>query len=123
MYNWVFISDCICDLQDYWSTDTSQAPPSDADNNFELVDATEMGGYTSVKFERNLTTGESNLDVQFMVRLYNKYSRSVCGRTLISTEGAGVYGEISEKPFSETPFHGLYKTLSYYRKFESHGYK
>ena len=82
-----------------------------------------MSGYTSVKFERNLTTGESNIDVQFTVRLYNKYSRNVCGRALISTEGAGVYRENSEKPFSETPFHGLCKTLSYYRKFESHGYK
>ena len=82
MYNWVFISDCICDLQDYWSDDTTQPPPSDADNNFELVDATEMGGYTSVKFERNLTTGESNLDVQFTVRLYNKYSSNMSEWTL-----------------------------------------
>lgn len=97
-------------------------PAKDGVNNFELLEAMEMGEYTHVKFERNLTTGEAT-DVQFMVRLYNKYSRSVCGRTLISTEGAGVYGEISEKPFCETPFHGLYKTLSYYRKFESHGYK
>ena len=32
----------------------------------------EMGGYTIVKFERNLTTGESGRDVQFTVRLYNK---------------------------------------------------
>ena len=70
----------ICDLQDYWSTSRS-APPKDAVNNFELVEATEMGGYTSVKFERNLTTGESNIDVQFTVRLYiNKYSSNVCGR-------------------------------------------
>ena len=82
-----------------------------------------MSGYTSVKFERNLTTGESNIDVQFTVRLYNKYSRNVCWRTLISTEGAGVYRENNEKPFSETPFHGLCKTLNYYRKLESHGYK
>ena len=59
--------------QDYWSNTTS-APPKDAVNNFELVEAMEMGGYTSVKFERNLTTGEANLDVQFTVRLYNKYS-------------------------------------------------
>ena len=41
----------------------------------------ETGGYTSVKFERNLTTGEANLDVQFTVKLYiNKYSSNVCGR-------------------------------------------
>ena len=41
----------------------------------------EMGGYTSVKFERNLTTGESNIDVQFTVKLYiNKYSSNMCGR-------------------------------------------
>ena len=40
-----------------------------------------MGGYTSVKFERNLTTGEANLDVQFTVKLYiNKYSSNMCGR-------------------------------------------
>ena len=38
----------------------------------------EMGGYTSVKFERNLTTGESNIDVQFTVRLYNKYYSNMC---------------------------------------------
>ena len=56
------------------------SPPKDAVNNFELVEATEMAGYTSVKFERNLTTGEANLDVQFTVRLYNKYSSNVCGR-------------------------------------------
>ena len=55
--------------------------PKDSVNNFELVEATETGGYTSVKFERNLTTGESNIDVQFTVRLYiNKYSSNVCGR-------------------------------------------
>ena len=64
-------------LQDYWSTNTS-APPKDALKNFELVEAMEMGGYTSVKFERNLTTGESNIDVQFTVRLYNKYSSNMC---------------------------------------------
>ena len=41
----------------------------------------EMGGYTSVKFERNLTTGEANLDVQFTVKFYiNKYSSNVSGR-------------------------------------------
>ena len=57
-------------LQDYWSTSRS-APPKDAVNNFELVEATEMGGYTNVKFERNLTTGESNIDVQFTVKMYN----------------------------------------------------
>ena len=60
------------------------APPKDAVNNFELVEATEMGGYTSVKFERNLTTGEANVDVQFMVRLCNKYSSNVCGGTLFT---------------------------------------
>ena len=54
-------------LQDYWSTNTS-APPKDALKNFELVEAMEMGGYTSVKYERNLTTGESNIDVQFTVK-------------------------------------------------------
>ena len=43
----------------------------------------ETGGYTSVKFERNLTTGEANLDVQFTVKLYiNKYSSKVCGRAV-----------------------------------------
>ena len=51
-------------------------------NNFELVEATEMGGYTSVKFERNLTTGESNLDVQFTVRLYHKNSSNMSECTL-----------------------------------------
>ena len=43
----------------------------------------EMGGYTSVRFERNLTTEEADKDVQFMVRLYNKYKviwRGVCKR-------------------------------------------
>ena len=55
-------------------------PEKDAVNNFELLEAMEMGGYTSVKFERNLTTGEAT-DVQFMVRLYNKYSSNVCGGT------------------------------------------
>ena len=59
-------------LQDYWSTGRT-SPPKDIGNNFELVEATEMAGYTSVKFERNLTTGEANLDVQFTVRLYNKH--------------------------------------------------
>ena len=55
--------------------------PKDSVNNFELVEATETGGYTSVKFERNLTTGEADLDVQFTVKLYiNKYSYKVCGR-------------------------------------------
>ena len=54
-------------LQDYWSNTTS-APPKDAVNNFELVEATEMGGYTIVTFERNLTTEESNIDVQFTVK-------------------------------------------------------
>ena len=71
-YTKITQTDCICDLQDYWSTSRS-APPKDAVNNFELVEATEMAGYTSVKFERNLTTGEANLDIQFTVRLYNKY--------------------------------------------------
>ena len=33
-----------------------------------------------MKFERNLTTGEADLDVQFTVKLYiNKYSYKVCG--------------------------------------------
>ena len=67
-------------LQDYWSINRT-SPPKDTVNNFEIVEATEMAGYTSVKFERNLTTGEANLDVQFTVRLYNKYHESnVCGR-------------------------------------------
>ena len=66
-------------LQDYWSASMT-SPPKDTVNNFELVEATEMAGYTSVKFERNLTTGEANFDVQFTVRLYNKYSSNVCGR-------------------------------------------
>ena len=43
-----------------------------------------MGGYTHVKFERNLTTGDAT-DVQFMVRLYNKYSSNVCGGTLFTS--------------------------------------
>ena len=76
-YTKITQTDCICDLQDYWSTSTS-SPPKDAVNNFELVEATEMGGYTSVTFERNLTTGESDIDVQFTVRLYNKYSSNMC---------------------------------------------
>ena len=53
-------------------------------NNFELLEAMEMGGYTHVKFERNLTTGEAT-DVQFMVRLYSKYSSNVCGGTLFTS--------------------------------------
>ena len=69
---------CICNRQDYWSINRT-SPPKDAVNNFELVEATEMAGYTSVKFERNLTTGEANKDVQFTVRLYNKYSSIMCG--------------------------------------------
>ena len=76
-----------------------QAPPKDAVNNFELVEATETGGYTSVKFERNLTTGEANIDVQFTVRLYNKYSGNTRGRRLISTESARFYEEIWGKRF------------------------
>ena len=64
---------CICDLQDYWSTGTTNpAKDSDGVNNFELVEAMQTSGYTSVKFERNLTTGAVQ-DVQFMVRLHNKY--------------------------------------------------
>ena len=59
-------------LQDYWSEGTSPGPPRDTVNNFELVEATEMGEYTKVRFQRNLTTGEANKDVQFTVRLYNK---------------------------------------------------
>ena len=45
-----------------------------------------MGGYTSVKFERNLTTGEANLDVQFTVKLYiNKLNIQVtCVGELLS---------------------------------------
>ena len=64
----------MCDLQDYWSTGTSTGAVKDSDgvNNFELVEAMETSGYTSVKFERNLTTGAAQ-DVQFMVRLHNKY--------------------------------------------------
>ena len=57
-----------------------QTNPAKDANNFELLEAMEMGEYTHVKFERNLTTGEAT-DVQFMVRLYNKYSSSVCGGT------------------------------------------
>ena len=46
----------------------------------------ETGGYTSVKFERNLTTGEANLDVQFTVRLcINKYSSNGVGELLSFT--------------------------------------
>ena len=56
------------------------SPPKDTVNNFELVEATEMGEYTKVHFQRNLTTGEADKDVQFTVRLYNKYSSNVCGR-------------------------------------------
>ena len=48
------------------------SPPKDTVNNFELVEATEMGEYTKVHFQRNLTTGEADKDVQFTVRLYNK---------------------------------------------------
>ena len=59
-------------LQDYWSVNTQMGPPRDTVNNFELVEATEMGGYTKVQFQRNLTTGEADKDVQFTVRLYNK---------------------------------------------------
>ena len=67
----VCVTDCICDLQDYWSTSRS-SPPEDAVNNFKLLGAMETGEYTSVRFERNLTTEEADKDVQFMVRL-NKY--------------------------------------------------
>ena len=59
-------------LQDYWSVNTQGGPPKDDVNNFELVEATQMGEYTKVRFQRNLTTGEANKDVQFTVRLYNK---------------------------------------------------
>ncbi|KAM7447816.1 hypothetical protein ABFA07_004151 [Porites harrisoni] len=52
-------------LQDYWSEGTSPGPARDTVNNFELVEATEMGEYTKVRFQRNLTTGEANKDVQF----------------------------------------------------------
>ena len=57
-----------------------QTNPAKDANNFELLEAMEMGEYTHVKFERNLTTGEAT-DVQFTVRLYNKYSSNVCGGT------------------------------------------
>ena len=72
-------------LQDYWSINRT-SPPKDTVNNFELVEATEMAGYTSVKFERNLTTGEANLDVQFTVKLYiNKLNIQVtCVGELLS---------------------------------------
>ena len=72
----LLLTDCIRDLQDYFS---SSRLDKDPDNDFDLVDAMETGGYTSVKFERNLTTGEEYKDVQFTVRLYNKYSRNACG--------------------------------------------
>ena len=51
---------------------TGAVKDSDGVKNFELVEAMETSGYTSVKFERNLTTGAVQ-DVQFMVRLHNKY--------------------------------------------------
>ena len=78
----VCVTDCICDRQDYWSV-RKEPPPEDTVNNFKLLGAMETGEYTSVRFERNLTTEEADKDVQFMVRLYNKYKviwRGVCKR-------------------------------------------
>ena len=118
----LLLTDCIRDLQDYFSYSPSRLY-KDLHNDFDLVDAMETGGYTSVKFERNLTAGDEYADVQFTVRLYNKYSRNACGQTLISTEGARVYRDIWGKPFSETPFHGLYKAVRYYKKSRSDGQK
>ena len=57
--------------QDYWSA-TVSAPPSDASQDYVLLGASEYGGYTSVQFERNATTGDINNDVQFMVRFHSK---------------------------------------------------
>ncbi|CAH3117049.1 unnamed protein product [Porites lobata] len=53
-------------LKDYWSV-RKEPPPEDTVNNFKLLGAMEMGGYTSVRFERNLTTEEADKDVQFMM--------------------------------------------------------
>ena len=57
--------------QDYWSA-TVSAPPSDASQDYVLLGASEYGGYTSVQFERNATTGDTARDVQFMVRFRTK---------------------------------------------------
>ena len=52
-------------LQDYWST-TVGLPSSDSKQNFNLIKASEAGGYTNVEFNRDATTGDDK-DVQFMV--------------------------------------------------------
>lgn len=54
--------------QDYWSTSTG-TPPQDANQNYNLIAASESGGFTVVEFSRDALTGDAK-DVQFMVRLY-----------------------------------------------------
>ena len=52
--------------QDYWS-ETTGKPSKDSTNNFEIKSATEAGGYTTVAFERDPETSETDKDVQFKV--------------------------------------------------------
>ncbi|CAH3117058.1 unnamed protein product [Porites lobata] len=51
-------------LDDYWSTSTTK-PTKDSANNFVLTTATEAGGYTTVQFERDPETSDTDNDVQF----------------------------------------------------------
>ena len=51
--------------QDYWSTTTGK--PSKDTNNFVLTSASEVGEYTTVVFERDPETSDTDNDVQFKV--------------------------------------------------------
>ena len=51
--------------QDYWSTTTGK--PSKDTNNLVLKSASEAGGYTTVVFERDPETSDTENDVQFKV--------------------------------------------------------
>ena len=42
-------------------------PPKDSTQNFNLIKASEAGGYTNVEFDRDATTADSAKDVQFTV--------------------------------------------------------
>ena len=52
-------------VQDYWST-TTTTPSKNENQNFVLTMATEAGGYTTVQFERDPETSDTDNDVQFL---------------------------------------------------------
>ena len=53
-------------FQDSFTSGRRQPPP-DASQDYQLLNASEVGGYTELMFERRRDTGDNDNDLTFMV--------------------------------------------------------